>query len=268
AAPAGPARGSPWRFRYRERRGAQGVSLHGGHRAVTCGTHGAMEHAPVEGGCMDYRRSIPVAALGLMGLAGCGDGNRAPARSAVAVLDLDDVAANPDDYEWFEFRPNVMKLILAGAEHTEHIAILWYTVPDGSVGLHYHSKTESVYVIDGAQTDDKGTYSNGTVYFNPPGSGHAISKSSGFFLLAYAAPPDFAATDSIQEYTPVRIDTDDDALTDTYSFDDVQAGVRVSSLPLEDEGGMRAAIIETTSSEPYTYSGNYVLVLAGRCRID
>src|SRR5690606_1013471 len=33
-----------------------------------------------EGGCMNHRRSIPVAALGLMGLAGCGDGNRAPAR--------------------------------------------------------------------------------------------------------------------------------------------------------------------------------------------
>ncbi|HTV22992.1 MAG TPA: cupin domain-containing protein, partial [Polyangiaceae bacterium] len=97
---------------------------------------------------------------------------------AKTVLDLVDVKSNPENYEWFDFRPNVKKLILSGAAETEHVAILWYTVVDGSVGLHLHSKTESVYVIDGTQTDAKGVYPTGTVYFNPPGSGHAISDSS------------------------------------------------------------------------------------------
>lgn len=100
--------------------------------------------------------------------------------AASTVIDLNNVKVNPSSYSWFDFRPNVKKLILAGAAETEHIAVLWYTVTDGAVGLHYHSKTESVYVIDGTQTDAKGVYPTDTVYFNPPGSGHEIMKSSGF----------------------------------------------------------------------------------------
>lgn len=46
---------------------------------------------------------------------------------------------------WCQFRPNLNKLILSGAADTEHVSILYYPVEDGSVGLHYHSKTESVY---------------------------------------------------------------------------------------------------------------------------
>src|SRR5438477_9009940 len=130
-----------------------------------------------------------------------------PGLSAATVLDLDDVKTNPGPYDWFDFRPNVKKLVLAGVPESEHVAILWYTITDGAVGLHYHAKTESVFVIDGTQTDGKGVYPTGTVYFNPPGSGHEIMHSSGFFLLAYAAPPDFANTSLIGEYTPIRIDT-------------------------------------------------------------
>ena len=95
------------------------------------------------------------------------------------MLDLGDVTANPTHYEWFDFRPNVKKLILSGAPETQHVAILWYTVADGRVPLHRHAKTEAVYVIDGAQTDGKGSYAKGTIYFNPPGSGHEIKDSSG-----------------------------------------------------------------------------------------
>ncbi|MET0410485.1 MAG: hypothetical protein ABW217_04290, partial [Polyangiaceae bacterium] len=80
------------------------------------------------------------------------------------VLALSELTASPEGYDWFDFRPNVQKLILAGDEASEHVAILWYTVTDGMVGLHYHSKTESVYVIDGTQTDAKGVYPTGTVY--------------------------------------------------------------------------------------------------------
>lgn len=184
------------------------------------------------------------------------------------AFDLTDVKTNPGGYDWFDFRPNVKKLILAGAAETEHIAILWYTVTDGSVGLHYHSKTESVYVIDGTQTDGKGTYPTGTIYFNPPGSGHAISDSSGFFLLAYAAPPDFAGTDLIEEYTPVRMDTEAADLPTSYEFEQKATGVRVFTPDLHATGGMTAAFIETTSSEAYDFTGNYVLVLEGDCVVQ
>jgi hypothetical protein len=141
-------------------------------------------------------------------------------------------------------------------------------VTDGGVALHYHSKTESVYVIDGTQTDAKGVYTNGTVYFNPPGSGHQISDSSGFFILAYASPPDFMNTDAIEEYEPIRIDTTAADLTSTYDFTEQAEGVLVYAVPLADDGGLSAQLIETTSPTPYAYQGNYVLVLEGSCTIE
>lgn len=184
------------------------------------------------------------------------------------VLDLADVAAHPDDYAWFDFRPNLKKLILAGAAETEHVAILWYTVEDGGVALHYHSKTESVYVIDGTQTDAKGTYETGTVYFNPPTSGHQITDSSGFFLLAYASPPDFMGTDMIEPYTPITLDTEDPDFTSEHPFDEQETGVLTFAPELDAAGGMSAEFIETTSAAAYEYTGTYVLVLDGSCEID
>jgi hypothetical protein len=184
-----------------------------------------------------------------------------------ALVDLADVAQHPNDYEWFDFKPNVKKLILAGAPETRHIAILWYTVTDGAVGLHYHAKTECVYVIDGTQTDAKGVYPTGTVYYNPPTSGHAISDSSGFFLLSYAAPPDFTNTDLIEDYTPVRIDTEDPELLSEYAFDS-DGGVSTYAVPLDAEGGMSSELIALGATEAYTFSGNYLLVLEGTCKID
>lgn len=188
--------------------------------------------------------------------------------SAKMMLDLGDVAANPDDYEWFDFRPNLKKLILAGAAETEHIAILWYMVEDGGVALHYHAMTESVYVIDGAQTDAKGTYETGTVYFNPPGSGHEVTDSSGFFLLAYAAPPDFMGTDMIEAYTPVRLDTEAADFTTDNPFEEQDPGIDTFAPELDTEGGMSAEFVAISSDDTYEYAGNYVLVLDGSCEID
>jgi len=204
---------------------------------------------------------------GVGGVATDGGGSTDPLATST-VLDVNDVQAHPEPYAWFDFKPNVKKLILAGAAETQHVAILWYTVTDGGVGLHYHSKTESVYVIDGTQTDAKGVYTTGTVYFNPPGSGHQITDSSGFFLLAYAAPPDFANSDLIEAYTPVRIDTTDPDLTATYDFIEQATGVRTYTVPLVEAGGLSSTLIETTSTTPLTYEGNYLLVLTGSCDIE
>jgi len=221
---------------------------------------------------MNYSRSSSVVSCLLVCTAACGseeDSTDVLGLSSKTVLDLDDLESNPTTYEWFDFRPNVQKLILSGAAETEHVAILWYTVTDGSVGLHFHSKTESVYVIDGTQTDAKGVYPTGTVYFNPPGSGHQIMDSSGFFILAYASPPDFASTDLIEEYTPLRIDTDDPDLMGEYPFEPKEAGVRAFEAPLNAAGGMSAEFIEITSAESdYDYQGNYLLVLEGSCTMQ
>jgi hypothetical protein len=187
--------------------------------------------------------------------------------AASTVLEFGDVKANPTDYEFGDFRPNVRKLILAGTAETEHVAVLWYQVPDAGVGLHYHSKTESVYVIDGTQTDGKGVYPTATVYFNPPGSGHQITDASGFFLLAYASPPDFAGTAQIGEYEPIRIATDAEDLTSAYPFEEQSKGVKTYALPTHDMGGMTARFIELASSKSYDYRGNYLLVAKGRCVI-
>jgi len=214
-----------------------------------------------------------VVVCGLAGLSGCSsddtNGSTKPTElTSATVLDLEDVKTNPSRYEFADFRPNIQKLFLAGAAETKHIAILWYTVTDGGVALHYHAKTESVYVIDGTQTDAKSTYPTGTVYFNPPGSGHQVTDSTGFFLLAYAAPPDFASTDLIGEYEPVRIDTTDPDLTSTYSFEAQQAGVKTFVAPLDSEGELNAEFIETTSTSTYDFTGNYLLVLDGSCEIE
>jgi hypothetical protein len=188
---------------------------------------------------------------------------------AKVVLDLNDVQTNPDAYDWQDFRPNVLKLFLAGAAETEHIAILWYTVSDGAVGLHYHSMTESVYVIEGTQTDAQGVYETGTAYFNPPGSGHEISNSSGFFILAYAAPPDFMNTDAIEAYTPVKIDTTDPELMSEYEFEAAGPGTSIYDVPLVADGGLSAQLIEVTSADAlYEFTGNYLVVLEGSCVID
>ena len=240
----------------------------GGQVAVGAGGGGeAGAPAPSVGGAGAGGAEPALGGAGGAGGGGSGGEDSEPI-SGSKVLDLKDVAAHPESYTWQDFRPNVLKLFLAGAAETEHIAILWYTVTDGGVGLHYHAKTESVYVIDGSQTDAKGVYTDGTVYFNPPDSGHQITGSGGFFLLAYAAPPDFVNTSLIEAYEPIRIDTTSADLTTTYTFVEQSAGVRSYAVPLEAGGGMLAQLIESTSATPHAFEGNYLLVVKGSCDIE
>ncbi len=227
---------------------------------------------------------IPLVTLGLLSVSFSCDSSKSLAKdlpeSAIAlqdkysalsnstIIDLKALTANPKKYNFFTFRPNLEKLILSGEADTQHISILWYTIPNGSVGLHYHSMTESVYTISGSQTDAKGVYPTGSLYFNPPESGHKISNSTGFFILAYASPPDFKNIDKIKPYQPVQINTLDPNLESKYAFTNPKSGVKVYNIPLDPKGGMSSQIIKSMSLTSYGYSGNYLLVLKGSCNID
>ena len=188
------------------------------------------------------------------------------------VVDLAELTANPSSYGFFKFRPHVEKLMLAGTAEAKHISILWYTVPDGGVGRHYHSMTESVYTIEGRQTDAQGVYSTGSLCFNPPGSGHEIVASTGFFILAYASPPDFVNTDLIKAYTPIHIDTANPHLENNCPFypffADRQAGLWIYDVPLAPQSGISCKLNKSTSAKSYLYQGNYLQVLRGSCEID
>lgn len=178
------------------------------------------------------------------------------------VIKLADMREKPADYEWFQFKPGVKKLILSGTPDARHVSVLWYGYEGqaGAVPLHYHAQTESIFVIDGAQSDAKGTYTKGSFYFNPPGSGHDISNSSGLFLLSYAAPPDFKRTAEIGAYENVVVPADYAKLSLTACDDGSQCLV----LPLADNGGMRSRFVAPRSSA-VTLTANVLLVLRGSC---
>jgi hypothetical protein len=218
--------------------------------------------------------------LGLLAMTGCGTAKPASvtgpetggAESALpptpmpdaTVIELAKLRAEPASFEWFQFKPGVKKLILSGTPESRHVSVLWYTADDGKPGmvpLHYHAKTESIFVIDGAQSDPKGKYDKGSFYFNPPESGHHVFDSAGLFLLSYAAPPDFKKTDAIGPYEPVVIGSDYAKLAFTTCSD----GTTCKELPLVAEGGLSARFLKPAS--PSLVSANVLLVLQGSCTI-
>lgn len=178
------------------------------------------------------------------------------------VIELAALRADTARYEWFDFKPGVRKLILSGAPDSRHVSILWYGFEGkpGRVPLHYHAKTESIFVIDGTQSDVKDAYGKGSFYFNPPGSGHDIFDSAGLFLLSYAAPPDFKRTSEIGPYENVKIGADYSQLPLAACSD----GSLCYTLPLVAEGGMRSRFVKP-QSQPVLLSANVLLVLQGSC---
>ncbi|HEY6882214.1 MAG TPA: cupin domain-containing protein [Polyangiales bacterium] len=180
------------------------------------------------------------------------------------VIPLAALREDPARFSWFQFKPGVKKLILSGAPDQRHISVLWYGYEGqpGLVPLHYHDKTESIFVIDGAQSDPKARYERGSFYFNPPHSGHNVFDSAGLFLLSYAAPPDFKNTADIPPYENLTISPDYGQLKLTQCGD----GSACQPLPLAADGGMRASFIKP-GSDGLTLEANVLLVLQGSCVI-
>lgn len=185
-----------------------------------------------------------------------------------AIFDLDDIVAHPHRYGFFTFRPGVKKRVLLGTADAQHISILWYEQAGGKVGLHYHRMAEAVYVLEGTQRDAKGHYGRGALYFNPPGSGHEITESQGFFLLAYGAPPEFDDLSRITAYAPICVDTTAADLVSRHPFEPGGADVLRYPLLLSSEGGLGCELIQSSSAEAYEYTGNCLLMIAGRGHIN
>jgi anti-sigma factor ChrR (cupin superfamily) len=68
------------------------------------------------------------------------------------------------------------------------LALLRYR-PGASVPRHEHTGLETILVLDGSQSDERGTYLAGDLVLNPPGSIHRVWSDEGCtVLISWAAP--------------------------------------------------------------------------------
>ena len=62
------------------------------------------------------------------------------------------------------------------------VALLRYA-PGAAVPAHRHPGLETILVLDGTQSDDRGTYGAGTLIFNPEGTAHRVWSDTGCVVL-------------------------------------------------------------------------------------
>jgi len=96
---------------------------------------------------------------------------------ALALDELRAMALSPR-LPWSRFVPGVEIHRLWGAPQGRSGALLRYAA-GASVPRHRHEGTEHIYVLIGAQRDDRGEYAAGAHIVNPPGSEHAVSSADG-----------------------------------------------------------------------------------------
>jgi anti-sigma factor ChrR (cupin superfamily) len=79
-------------------------------------------------------------------------------------------------------RPGVEILKLAGSGDGPTAALLRYAA-GARVPAHLHRGFEVIYVLSGAQSDERGTYSAGTLVVNRSGDRHSVWSDEGCLVL-------------------------------------------------------------------------------------
>jgi anti-sigma factor ChrR (cupin superfamily) len=89
-------------------------------------------------------------------------------------------------------RPGVDILYLYRDDESGSSCALLRYQPGAEVPAHTHVGFEHVYILSGAQSDDRGTYGQGSFVINPPGTGHRVWSTSGCLaLLVWQKPVAF-----------------------------------------------------------------------------
>ncbi|MEM7567423.1 MAG: cupin domain-containing protein [Pseudomonadota bacterium] len=91
-------------------------------------------------------------------------------------------------FEPFREGVEVCWLHRPAAESYPQVALLRYQ-PGASVPRHAHEGLETILVLEGAQSDERGRYPAGTFVTNPAGSVHSVWSDEGcVVLIQWSAP--------------------------------------------------------------------------------
>lgn len=91
----------------------------------------------------------------------------------------------PDDVARLPFgslRPGVEIHVLHESPDGARAAVLRYA-PGAEVPAHRHEGYEYIYVLEGEQSDERGTYAAGSFIVNEPGMAHSVASSRGCVVL-------------------------------------------------------------------------------------
>ncbi|MBU1173959.1 MAG: cupin domain-containing protein [Alphaproteobacteria bacterium] len=87
-------------------------------------------------------------------------------------------------FEPFRDGVEICRLVTGAPE----VALLRYA-PGASVPRHLHRGLETFLVLEGAQSDERGTYAAGTLAVNPVGSVHSVASEAGCIVLIQWTSP-------------------------------------------------------------------------------
>jgi anti-sigma factor ChrR (cupin superfamily) len=88
-----------------------------------------------------------------------------------------------DEAGWEPFRAGVQIRRLYESEDGGPAAALLRYGPGASVPAHEHLGYEHILVLDGAQSDEHGSYPAGTFIVNRPHSAHRVASDTGCVVL-------------------------------------------------------------------------------------
>src|SRR4051794_35377556 len=93
------------------------------------------------------------------------------------------VGGNWRDLDFEPFRDGVtVHWLLRGTEPEPSVAVLKYE-PGARIPRHRHAGLETILILDGVQSDEKGSYPAGTFILNPTGSEHSVWTDAGCVVL-------------------------------------------------------------------------------------
>lgn len=84
------------------------------------------------------------------------------------------------DFAFVPFRDGVEICEICSGEPA--VALLKYH-PGATVPRHMHTGLETILVLEGSQSDEKGRYRAGTMVLNPEGSIHSVWSDEGCVVL-------------------------------------------------------------------------------------
>ena len=87
------------------------------------------------------------------------------------------------DYAAFAFEPFREGVEICHLRRSDPAVALLRYAPGASVPRHRHTGLETILVLEGTQSDERGQYETGSLVLNPAGSEHSVWSDPGCVVL-------------------------------------------------------------------------------------